>query len=318
MSIDSDSAGEVLDSMGAMASLFQAPAAIRATIAAAGSAGVPEGLEIGAVVLAASQRSALTAKTVGSIAAQRVQRPVIVNLGEPLPVWLGSRSLVVALDDAAANEVVSDDSVAGVPVIAIGAQTERRPNPLVETAAALVALAQFDIAPGLLDDLIGAADLVESRLEEWVADKGPARRLARRIGRTLPLVYGAGPVGAAAAASWKFSVNRNAKAPAYWNAVPGVDFDEVCGWAQHGDVTRQVFTLAVLRSALETDDQRHRLDVTAETCEEIVAGVHPVDATATTDVGVLFELMAFGEMVSLHMADIADIDPGPTPVLGRY
>lgn len=308
----------VLDSLFTMETLRQAPAAIRATAVAASQSGVPEGLEIGAVVLAASARSALTAQAVQAIANQRVQRPVLVNLGEPLPVWLGSRSLVIALDDVAAEAVVSDQTVAGVPVIAIGASSAQRPNPLVETAAALCGLGQCGIAPGLLDDLVAASDHLESRLGELSVEKGSARRLARRIGRTLPLIYGAGPVGAAAAASWKFSVNRNAKAAAYASSIPGLDFDEVVGWAQHGDVTRQVFTLAMLRSVLETDDQRHRMDVTAETCEEIVAGVYPIEATGTTDVAVLFELMAWGELVSLHMADIADIDPGPTPVLERY
>ncbi|NLA35756.1 MAG: hypothetical protein GX868_08705 [Actinobacteria bacterium] len=253
-----------------------------------------------------------------AIANQRVQRPVTVNLGEPLPEWLGQRTLVVALDDAAGQSIVNDRAVVGVPVIALGAIEAQRPNPLVETAAALCALAQFRLAPGLLEDLVVAADHLEARLAEWSGDRGPAQRLARRIGRTLPLVYGAGVVGAAAAASWKFSINRNAKAPAFWNSIPGLDADEVCGWAQHGDVTRQVFTLAMLRSGLETDEQSHRMAVTAETSEEIVAGVYPVEATGTTDVAVLLELMAFGELVSLHMADLADIDPGPTPITERY
>ena len=35
-------------------------------------------------------------------------------------------------------------------------------------------------------------------------------------------------------------VNENAKAPAFWNAYPELDHNEVCGWGQHGDVTRQV------------------------------------------------------------------------------
>lgn len=308
----------VLDSMETMTTLRQAPAAIRATIAMSQQAQIPDDLEIGPVVLAGSERSALTARTVLAIANTRVQRPVTLNLGEPLPVWLGPKTLVVALDDAAAQSIVNDRAVTGVPVIALGAMADQRPNPIVETAAALCALAQFGLAPGLMDDLVAAADHLEARLADFAGAKGPAQRLARRIARTLPLIYGAGPVGAAAAASWKFSVNRNAKAPAYWNSIPGLDVDEVCGWAQHGDVTRQVFTLAVLRSALETDEQRHRMDVTAETCEEIVAGVYPVEATGTTDVAVLLELMAFGEMTSLFMADMADIDPGPTPVTERY
>ena len=48
----------------------------------------------------------------------------------------------------------------------------------------------------------------------------PARELARQIGRTIPLIYGGGALGAVAAYRWKCDVNENAKAPAFWNAVP--------------------------------------------------------------------------------------------------
>ena len=44
-----------------------------------------------------------------------------------------------------------------------------------------------------------------------------AEVLARRIGRTIPLIYGGGPIGAVAAARWKCQVNENAKAPAFAN-----------------------------------------------------------------------------------------------------
>ena len=46
-------------------------------------------------------------------------------------------------------------------------------------------------------------------------------------------------------------VNENAKAPAFWNVYPELDHNEICGWGQHGDVTRQVFTLVELRHGLE-------------------------------------------------------------------
>ena len=50
---------------------------------------------------------------------------------------------------------------------------------------------------------------------------------------------------------WKCDVNENAKAPAFWNAYPELDHNEICGWGQHGDVTRQLFTLVELRHGFE-------------------------------------------------------------------
>lgn len=312
------SAEGILDSEGAFDAARLVPAALRATLHAAAQSGVPDDLELGAVVLAASARSRVTAEAVAAVAAGRVERPVVTLLDGPLPAWAGPRTLVVALDAGVADRLVADSTVDGVPIIAVGGSVTERPAPIVETAAALAALDQFGLARGLVAEMTAACDVLDARLAELDALGSPADRLAKRIGRTMPLVYGGGAVGAAAAASWKHSVNRNAKAPAFANSVPGLDHDEVCGWAQHGDVTRQVFTLAVLRHTFETTDEAHRLDVTAETCDEIVAGVHTVRSEAVSPVAALFDLMLYGEIVSLEMAARADIDPGPTPITERY
>ena len=90
----------------------------------------------------------------------------------------------------------------------------------------------------------------------------PARELARRIGRTIPLIYGGGGFGAVAAMRWKCSMNENAKAPAFWNVYPELDHNEICGWGQHGDVTRQVFTLVELRHGLEHPQLERRMAAT--------------------------------------------------------
>ena len=90
--------------------------------------------------------------------------------------------------------------------------------------------------------------------------RNPARELARRIDRTIPLVYGGGALGAVAAMRWKADVNENAKAPAFWNTHPELDHNEICGWGQHGDVTRQVFTLVELRHGFEHERLAPRFD----------------------------------------------------------
>ena len=50
---------------------------------------------------------------------------------------------------------------------------------------------------------------------------------------------------------WKNQVNENAKAPAFCDTLPELCHNEICGWGQHGDVTRQVFTLVELRHDFE-------------------------------------------------------------------
>jgi glucose/mannose-6-phosphate isomerase len=139
----------------------------------------------------------------------------------------------------------------------------------------------------------------------------PARELARRIDRTIPLVYGGGALGAVAAFRWKCDVNENAKAPAFWAAYPELDHNEICGWGQHGDVTRQVFTLVELRHGFEHERLSPRFAATRALIEECLAQVLEVEAEGEGRLAQLLDLMYVGDWVSCYLALDNDVDPGP-------
>ena len=141
--------------------------------------------------------------------------------------------------------------------------------------------------------------------------RNPARELARKIGRTIPIVYGSGGLGGVAALRWKQSVNENAKAPAFWNEYPELDHNEVCGWGQHGDVTRQVFTLVELRHGLEHPRLERRAVATRELIEEALSQVLTVDAEGEGRLAQLLDLIHLGDWTSYYLALDNDVDPGP-------
>ena len=78
---------------------------------------------------------------------------------------------------------------------------------------------------GLLDDATAQVDAAVAQLEqrrvELGADLSPVTRVARRIGRTLPIVYGGGALGEVAAWRWKGQFNENPKVASFANRVPG-------------------------------------------------------------------------------------------------
>jgi glucose/mannose-6-phosphate isomerase len=139
----------------------------------------------------------------------------------------------------------------------------------------------------------------------------PARELARQIGRTIPLIYGGGALGAVAAYRWKCDVNENAKAPAFWNTYPELDHNEICGWGQHGDVTRQLITLIELRHGFEHERLRLRFDATREIVDECVHQVLAVEAQGEGRLAQLLDLMYVGDLASCYLALQNDVDPGP-------
>jgi glucose/mannose-6-phosphate isomerase len=156
---------------------------------------------------------------------------------------------------------------------------------------------------GRRDALIGAGEASEAAI------------LARRIGRTWPLFQGGGLVGAAAAQRWKTQVNENAKAPAFWSTQPELCHNEVCGWGQHGDVTRQLLTLVQLRHDGEHPQVSRRFELVADIMREVVAGVVEVRAAGEGDLAQLFDLILMGDLMSLWLAAEEGIDPGPIPAL---
>ncbi|HYH50796.1 MAG TPA: bifunctional phosphoglucose/phosphomannose isomerase [Acidimicrobiia bacterium] len=145
----------------------------------------------------------------------------------------------------------------------------------------------------------------------------PARELARRIGRTFPLVWGTGAMGAVAAYRWKADVNENAKAPAFSGAFPELDHNEICAFGQHGDVTRQVVTLVELRHDHEHPQLRRRVEATRAIVEETVASVLEVRAEGDGRLAQLVDLMYLGDWVSVYMALDAGVDPGPIDAIAR-
>ncbi len=182
-----------------------------------------------------------------------------------------------------------------------------------------VTLFRMGLLPEAHGLLVGAQDQLARRRDQCVpavsGERNPARELARRIGRTIPLIYGGGALGAVAAMRWKADVNENAKAPAFWNAHPELDHNEICAWGQHGDVTRQILTLVELRHGFEHERLTPRFAGVRDQMEECVAGVLEVRAEGDGRLAQILDLMYVGDWVSCYLALANDVDPGPIPAI---
>jgi glucose/mannose-6-phosphate isomerase len=182
-------------------------------------------------------------------------------------------------------------------------------------APLVVTLFRLGLAPGGHANLVYAQQQLadrRARCEPAIAGAAnPARELARKIDRTVPLVYGGGALGAVAAYRWKCDVNENAKAPAFCHSYPELDHNEICAWGQHGDVTRQLVTLVELRHGFEHERLGHRFDMTREIIGECVHQVLSVEAEGQGRLAQLLDLMYVGDWVSCYLALQNDVDPGP-------
>ncbi len=327
-----------LDMWGATADL---PEQVEAAVfAARGVRDLPRRERVENVVVLGMGGSGFAGNVLAATAAPFMPVPVTVVKGYEPPDCVGTSSLVFAVSfsgeteetlEAAAGAYEAGASLVvvagggalvslagewGVPVVPVA---DGIPQPRAALGALaippLVLLESIGLFPGALQWVDQAVDQLRARRDELLRSGSPAEELARRIGRTIPLVHSSQELGAAAALRWKSQINENAKSPAFFNVYPELCHNELAGWGQNGDATRQLITLVNLRHDAEHPQVSRRFDLVADVMREVVADIIEVRAAGEGDLAQLLDLAMIGDFVSLHLAGQEGIDPGPIPVL---
>jgi glucose/mannose-6-phosphate isomerase len=335
---------QYLDTLSMWEATAALPEQIAATVAASYEvlehAALPSGDAIRSVVIFGAGTAGAVAEAVAAYAVDRSAIPISAGNGYECPSFVGSDTLVFAVSFSGDTEETRRSAEAaiakGAPVVvvsgggALAAMASAADLPLfgitpglpaARTALGalmmpvLMTLTRLGILPPLASTFDDVVSSLRRRRDVLTASASPAEDVARRIGRTIPLVYGSIGLTAVAARRWKTQVNENAKTPAFWSVQPELSHNEVAGWGQHGDVTRQVFTLVTLRHAGENPQVTRRFALVLDATDEVVASVITVWAEGDNDLGRFFDLALFGDLVSLHMAGREGIDPGPVPVV---
>jgi glucose/mannose-6-phosphate isomerase len=331
----------VLDTLGMFDAAARLPEQVAEAVQRAQDAGpLPERAGIEHVVVLGMGGSGIAGDLLAAVAGPFMPVPVVVSKNYVPPAFVGDGSLVFAIsfsgDTEETVDAASEAALQGARIVAItsGGELERlarswgapvvglpvditMPRAAIGALAvpALVVLEEIGLFPGASQWISLAVDQLRHRRDQLITDGNVAELLARQIGRTLPIVYGAGDLGAVAALRWKAQCNENAKVPAFHNTIPELCHNEICGWGQHGDLTRQVLSLVNLRHDHEHPQDSRRFDLVAEIADEVVNQVLEVRAAGDGALAQLLDLVIVGDFVSLHLAAQEGIDPGPIPVL---
>jgi len=329
---------DTLDMWSATAGL---PEQVEAAVAASrGISDLPRHDRVENVVVLGMGGSGISGDVLVAAAAPFMPVPVTVVKGYEPPDFVGTGSLVFAMSFSGDTEETVEaaagayEAGASLIVVAGGGDLVRLagewdvpvvpvPTDIPQPRAALGAMAvpplvlleEIGLFPGALQWVDQAVSQLKRRRDQLIRPGSPAEELARRIGRTIPLVHSSGDLGAAAALRWKAQINENAKSPAFFNVYPELCHNELAGWGQHGDATRQLITLVNLRHDAEHPQVSRRFDLVADVLREVVAEVLEVRAAGEGDLAQLLDLALIGDFVSLHLAGQEGIDPGPIPVL---
>ena len=333
--------GDRIDSEDLRAHVLARPEQLRDVVATCdGVEGLPSHDAIASVVVVGSGEAALAGDLIAAVAGPFMAVPLVVHRGYELPSFVGPDTLVIALSASGATAETLAPTEAAYEAGAALLSVTRPDGMLAELSATwqtamvpvdpdtsprtelvplaippLLVLEDLGLFPGAREWVVRAAAQLVRRRENIDAGLDPAVAIARTIGRTIPLVYAAGPLGLVAAHRWKHQINLSAKVPAFSNAVPDLCHNEIAGWGQHGDVTRQVFTRVDLRHDFEHPDDGARFDQVGEMTLEVVADVARLDAEGEGALAQVLDLTFVGDLCAVEMALAEGVDPGPVPAV---
>jgi glucose/mannose-6-phosphate isomerase len=333
---------QATDSQGMLAATLALPEQVAAAAdRSKGLSGLPDIDDVNSVVVLGMGGSGIAGDIVAAVAGPFMPVPVVVAKSYELPAFVGDGTLVFAVsfsgDTEETVEATSEAAVQGAKVVIVsrggeltklgeawGSPMVSVPDDIPQPRAGVGALAipplivleQIGLFPGArrwVDEAVRG--LVARRDELTSTDSTVVTDLARQIGRTIPLIYGGGAVGAVAAQRWKTQMNENAKVPAFWNTQPELCHNEMAGWGQHGDLTRQAITLVALRHDFEHPQVMRRFELVFQLVDEVVANIAQIQARGDGQLAQLLDLILVGDLTSLQMALNEGIDPGPIPAL---
>jgi glucose/mannose-6-phosphate isomerase len=160
-----------------------------------------------------------------------------------------------------------------------------------------------------------AAAHAEELVAEWEPDAGDdslAKQLARALHGTVPQVAGAG-LTAPIAYRWKTQINENAKTPCFAHEIPELDHNEIVGWEGAADTGR--FSAVFLDDSDLHPRIRQRIELTRGLITGSAAGTFRVESIGQTATERLVSLVLLGDLVSLYLAVLRNVDPSPVPAI---
>jgi len=276
-----------------------------------------------AVVIAGMGGSAMSGELLRSLIVADAPVPITRVRGFGIPAWAGPDTLVVCSSysgETAETMACAEQARAqGANMLCVGmggtlgaraaewrvpfAQVPGGLQPRAALGYLFGAMAGAFAACGLARD--GIADECASGVE--AVDRAAASDLGRRLARTVPMVYGAGPL-AAVAYRWKTQFNENAKMHAFSHAFPELGHNEIVGWA---GARPGSFAAVMLRDPTEHDDMRRLIEVTSELIAPDAVFVEQVTASGATPAARAFSMVAHGDWASYHAALERGVDPFP-------
>lgn len=141
-------------------------------------------------------------------------------------------------------------------------------------------------------------------------DSNSAKVMAERIKGRMPVIYGCSGASGVAAMRWKTQLNENAKTPAYFQIFSELDHNEIVGWHNLLEMSKNVIIIMLHDGATHIQN-RKRIEITKNLIEDNVGDIMEIEATGETMAQQLLGQIYFGDFISVYLALTYATDPTP-------
>jgi glucose/mannose-6-phosphate isomerase len=295
----------------------------------------------GGLIVAGMGGSAIGGGLARAALGDRAMRPIVIIRGYGLPPWTATDSTVLCSSYSGdTEETLAAFEAAGAlgahrivattgGKLAAAAREERVPviplpggfQPRAAVGYSLVVALEVAGLVGAGERLHSEIDVAAARTEELVASWGPGgaqeefpKDLARGLHRTIPQIAGSG-LTSPIAYRWKSQINENAKMPAFAHELPELDHNEIVGWQAASELGR--FSAVFLDDSDLHPRIRQRIELTRGLIAAEAAATFRIESVGGTATERLLSLVLLGDLVSLYLAVLRGVDPGPVAMIDR-
>ncbi|HLY50946.1 MAG TPA: bifunctional phosphoglucose/phosphomannose isomerase [Solirubrobacteraceae bacterium] len=330
-----------VDTSGQLDDILGLPDHIRDALWRVESANLQPHDATGGLIVAGMGGSGVGGALARAALADRALRPIVVIRGYGLPPWtapestvlcssysgdteetlaayeaagaLGARRIVATTGGKLAAAARAD----GVPVIPLPGGFQ----PRAAVGYSLVVALEVAALSGAGEGLHSEIDVAAARTEELIAGWAPGgahdefpKELARGLHQTVPQIAGSG-LTSPVAYRWKCQFNENAKIPAFSHEIPELDHNEIVGWQGASELGR--FSAVFLDDSDLHPRIRQRIELTRGLIAGEAAATFRIESVGESAIERLLSLVFLGDLVSLYLAVLHGVDPGPVETIER-
>ena len=289
------------------------------------------------IVVAGMGGSAIGGDLVKLLIKNELKVPFVISRNYNLPNWVNQNTLVICSSYSGnTEETLScfDDSLnKGAKIIGIstgGKLTELLiknkldvitiPSGLQPRAALALSFVPMlyllnklgFISSNFIKELNTTADLLKIFRDKYCDQnvQNPSYAIAKKIYKTIPIIYGENEYTGIIAVRWKGQLSENAKMLAFCNDLPEMNHNEIVGWGNNKTLMKKM-SVIWLQDPEDHPKVIARQSTTKDIIGKIASNHETISLRGNTQFNRLIHLVHYGDWVSYWCAVLHQTDPTP-------